>query len=302
MMEHKDPYVAAVLRQLRNQPIVQDVCPCCDSTNLVAGPLHIPAFFIERMLNMVMLDRIGARAIQCLDCHFVCSEFRYTDEQMQRYYHEYMQMESGNDRKYGNYVFHRIRAEGTDWTSLLGLYKQPWWINARKEAIVNVLKSKNINLSNITSVLDFGGDLGQYIPDEFNHARRHVVEIEDRNFVKGVTAVSSPDDCDPVDLVLCCHTLEHVSWPNDLVVEMKRYLKPGGLLYIEVPDETEVVNNSSTDKTTLTMHEHINIFWSQSLVALVERNGFEVVAGGKIPYGEVHKDLDPARAILARLL
>lgn len=302
MKEHKDPYVAAVLRQLKTQPIVQDVCPCCGSKNLVAGPLHIPAFFIERMLNMIMLDRIGARAIRCQNCHFVCSEFRYTDEQMQRYYHEYMQPESNNDRTYGHYVFHRMRAEGTDWANLLTLYKQPWWINARKEAIVNVLKLNNINVSNITSVLDFGGDLGQYIPNELKHARRHVVEIEERNLVEGVTAVSSPADCEPVDLVLCCHTLEHVSWPNDLVVEMKRYLKPGGLLYIEVPNETEVVNNSSVNNTTLTMHEHINIFWMESLKALVERNGFEVLGGGNIPYGEVHKDLDPAQVILARLL
>jgi hypothetical protein len=83
---------------------------------------------------------------------------------------------------------------------------------------------------------------------------------------------------------------------------MKRYLKPGGLLYIEVPDEEERTLKSIHDNVALDMHEHINIFWSNSLRALVIRNGFEPLVSGLIPYGEVHKELEPARAILARLL
>jgi SAM-dependent methyltransferase len=195
-----------------------------------------------------------------------------------------------------------MRCEGRDWTTLLDLYKEPWWATARKDAIVNVIQSCNIDLNSIKSVLDFGGDLGQYIPDELNHARRHVVEIEERELVEGVTGVTSPAGCEPVDLVLCCHTLEHVSYPSNLVAEMKRYLRPGGLLYIEVPDEEEPTLKSIRESKAIEMHEHINIFWPDSLKALVIRNGFEPLVSGLIPYNEVHKELEPARAILARLL
>jgi SAM-dependent methyltransferase len=204
-------------------------------------------------------------------------------------------------RQHGSYVFHRRRNEGDSWFSLLELYKKPWWTAARKETIVNVITSQDIWLKDIKSVLDYGGDLGQYIPDELNHARRHVVEIEERELVDGVTAVTSPDNCEPVDLVLCCHTLEHVSWPSDLVADMKRYLRPGGLLYIEVPNEEEHVLKAVAENRTLDMHEHINIFWTESLRALVIRHGFEPLIVGSIPYGDVHKDLEPARAMLARL-
>lgn len=299
--EYNDPFIKEALEKIDQLPKV-DYCVCCGSKNVIAAPLRIASFFMERMLNTVLIDHILGRAIQCQDCYFISSELRYTDEQMQRYYHEYMQKESNNGRQYGSYVFHRMRCEGTDWAKLLNLYKEPWWSSARKDAIVNVLSSQNIWLNNITSVLDFGGDLGQYIPNELKHARRHVVEIESRDLVEGVTAVNSPDDCDPVDLVLCCHTLEHVSWPNDLVADMKRYLKPGGLLYIEVPDEEKIVMTSIENEIPLEMHEHINIFWPKSLIALIERNGFELLTVESIPYGKVHKALEPARAILARLL
>ena len=299
--QNKDPFIKEAMEKIHKLPVV-DYCVCCGSKNIITAPLRMAAFLFERMLNTVMIDALMAQAIQCQDCNFISSMIRFTDEQMQRYYHEYMQKESNNNRQFGSYVFHRIRCEGRGWTTLLDLYKEPWWAAARKDAIVNVIQSCNINLNSIKSVLDFGGDLGQYIPNEFNHARRHVVEIEPRDLVEGVTAVNSPDDCDPVDLVLCCHTLEHVSYPNDLVVDMKRYLKPGGLLYIEVPDEEKVVMDSINNNTPLGMHEHINIFWAESLIALVKRNGFEVLTNGQIPYGEVHKDLEPARAILARLL
>jgi SAM-dependent methyltransferase len=298
---YKDPFINEAIELVKNVPRVTS-CVCCGSTNVIKSNMRMAGFVVERMLNTVMLDSILDLAIQCQDCYFISSALRFTDEQIRHYYHEYMDANSSEGRQHGSYVFHRLRNEGTGWFDLVKLYKQPWWIEARKEAIVNVIKSKDIWLKDIKSVLDFGGDLGQYIPDEFDHARRHVVEIEERELVEGVTAVSSPDKCDPVDLVLCCHTLEHVSYPSDLVAEMKRYLRPGGLLYIEVPDEEESTLKSIRESKAIEMHEHINIFWPDSLRALIERNGFETMAIGRIPYDDVHKDLEPARAILARLL
>lgn len=299
-MEYKDPLILEAIEAIKTVPRTNS-CVCCGSTNVVQSQIRMAGFVLERMLNTVILDSALEMAIQCQDCHFIGTVMRFTDEQMRRYYHEYMQDEPSGQRQHGSYVFHRRRNEADGWYKMLKLYKQPWWIAARKEAVVNVVKSQ-IDLNTITSVLDFGGDLGQYIPDEFKHVRRHVVEIEPRELVDGVTAVSDPADCEPVDLVMCCHTLEHVSYPNDLVADMRRYLRPGGILYIEVPDEEQRTLAAIRANVALDMHEHINIFWSQSLQALVERNGFETLSFGNIPYGEVHKDLDPARAILARLL
>lgn len=298
-MDYKDPLINEAIEAIKSVPRTNS-CVCCGSANVIQSQIRMAGFVLERMLNTVILDSALEAAIQCQDCHFISTVMRFTDEQMQRYYHEYMQDEKSGDRQHGSYVFHRRRNESDGWYKMLKLYKQPWWIAARKEAVINIL-SPHSYLNSIKSVLDYGGDLGQYIPDEFLYARRHVVEIENRTLVEGVTAVTDPADCEPVDLVMCCHTLEHVSYPNDLVADMRRYLKPGGLLYIEVPDEEVRVLAAIRGNVSLDMHEHINIFWPKSLQALVERNGFETLVDGLIPYNEVHPDLEPARAILARL-
>lgn len=297
-----DYYNKALVKKFSETPAVTSECVCCGSVNVGIGVVDICAFVVERMLNTIALDDISALGVGCNDCGFICTAVRFTDEQMRGYYSEYMQDDKTSDgRVNGSYVFHRRRAEGDDWYQLLKLYKQDWWVEARAHAIARSLIAEKIDLNKIESVLDFGGDLGQYIPKEFNHARRHVVEIEERTLVDGVTAVKSPNECDPVDLVICCHTLEHVSYPMELVLNMKKYLKPGGLIYIEIPNEDKIVNNSS-ETVPLRIHEHINIFFPNSLRALLHATGFQPLNVYEIPYGNVHKDLDPARAIIGRLL
>jgi SAM-dependent methyltransferase len=205
----------------------------------------------------------------------------------------------GDPRQFGNYIFHRRRVDGEDWLNLIDLYNHPNWFAVRKESIAKTLEMvPGLWLNDIKTVVDYGGDLGQYIPDELSHARRYVVEVEPRTLVEGVAQISSPDQAEPADLLICCHTLEHVSWPRDLLTDMKRYVKPGGLIYLEVPNEDGYVE---TNNGKLKFHEHINIFFGNSIQKLVTTSGLELLTSINIPYGDVHADFEPARAVVARM-
>lgn len=255
------------------------------------------AFVIERMLGLVQLDDWLTEAIQCQECNYIATVFRFNDEQMQRYYHEYMNEASDRNRQTGDYIFHRCRNEGTGWYQLALAYQKPDYIQVRKQAVIRSIADYT-DVFSITSVLDYGGDLGQYIPDEFETCRRHVVEIETRNLVNGVTGVQTPADCDPVDLVMCCHTLEHVSYPNDLMLDMVQYLKPGGMLYLEVPNEMSYVEESCNKQTPMRIHEHINIFTPDSLRAILERNEIKPLKVFDLRYDTINENFSPAFAII----
>ena len=65
---------------------------------------------------------------------------------------------------------------------------------------------------------------------------------------------------------------------------MATFIKEGGYLYIELPDETGLVNDVSTnffktfgDEKVFQMHEHINVFKPKPIKYLLEDLGFEVL-------------------------
>jgi SAM-dependent methyltransferase len=72
------------------------------------------------------------------------------------------------------------------------------------------------------------------------------------------------------------NVLEHVSAPLELLVQLKRILKPGGLLVIDVPNNAVV---SARGRLTgrypvLDLGEHINHFVPSTLDQLLIRAGF----------------------------
>jgi hypothetical protein len=77
---------------------------------------------------------------------------------------------------------------------------------------------------------------------------------------------------------------------------MKRYLKPGGLIYLEVPDEIENLN-----KPGFKFHEHINLFTPETLVKILEMEGFEPSLVYKIEYKATDQSLERAQSIIGRL-
>lgn len=128
----------------------------------------------------------------------------------------------------------------------------------------------------INDALDIGGADGHCLAAFSNgQSRLAVLDFEDREMWPGVTKIGRTlDDLKPgeeFDVVLCCHTLEHIPDIPAFINQLHRHVLIGGLLYIEVPRgcNGEIFH-------TRNLLTHLNFFSKASLSYLLGQNGFYV--------------------------
>jgi len=133
---------------------------------------------------------------------------------------------------------------------------------------------------NVVNVLDFGsgaGAMGDIVPSAVRKTVVYdVVEInpEAVKLLKGRSSVASVfQTIDAVsgryDLAIASHVLEHMFEPEILLRSLRDRLSPGGILFVEVPNE---------DWRFKTTNEPHVVFFSQPmLVHLLNRAGFTVL-------------------------
>lgn len=250
-----------------------DYCVCCGSKNVRFLDSTMYAFVIDRMTGAAkqedkpLLDP-SCKMIHCNDCNFVSSSIRFTEEEEARFYKGY------GERAY---LDHRIQYEGNPMiAATFAQCSNPQYIEQRKKYMVAVMQN-HLDFSKINYVLDFGGGTGLLIPDEFVRPQevgvRYVLDFSDNPTVNGVVPIKNSSECSPVDLLICAHTLEHVSYPSDFIKMMKEYIKPNGFIYVEVPNERK---GNPTPTVGNNFHEHINMFNESSLRQVMELNDIDV--------------------------
>ncbi len=138
------------------------------------------------------------------------------------------------------------------------------YINSRKKYLQNFLLS-NLKSSPVTLV-DYGGDKGQYIPD-LNQRKSYVLDVSNNNLLHGIERISKLSEINEPDLVILSHVLEHVSNPREVLEEL---LGQSKVLYIEVPfgcpqpDEKK----ESTIKFVITLFSSFNrTLWARKTQA-----------------------------------
>lgn len=89
----------------------------------------------------------------------------------------------------------------------------------------------------------------------------HQVRLADMNFL--------PERDESVDLLWCRHSLEHSPFPYFSLIEYNRVLRPGGVLYIEVPQP-------NCDRPHETNPNHYSIMGRAMWLSLLQRTGFDV--------------------------
>lgn len=247
-----------------------DYCVCCGSKNIEVFSASVAPFVVDRMTgDNKHTSQVPCGYMHCLDCDFASIDLRFERDEEYRYYQNYMKEE---------YIAHRCKYEGEGMRGLLESLSGPSYKEMRVSAATKIIND-TIDVSKIQSVLDYGGDTGEMIPKELHHANRFVTDVQVRQLPNGVQAVQDPSECGSVDLLICGHTLEHVSYPRLVLEDMKRYMKSGSWLYLELPNErTEHIAG-------MQFHEHINRFNLDCLDKLLTEHGFINLEGTEIGYG-----------------
>lgn len=129
------------------------------------------------------------------------------------------------------------------------------------------------------NILDYGGAEGELLLPfiEKGHNGFLVDYIDYPNADKRISYLGKDhnDIADDLqfDLILFLHTLEHVVDPIQLIANLKSKLKPGGIIYIEVPLGAWMEWKYLREPIT-----HVNFFSEQSLYYCLQRNQLDVSA------------------------
>ena len=157
----------------------------------------------------------------CSECKGAGFTITYDNSQMNNLY-------SG----YRGSVYEKKRKKWENWytSEYNASHESDEFINERLNKIKGFIEEQGI--SDISSVLDVGGDRGQYIPQFGNVTKKYVLEKSNRELISGVIRVKDLAELNNVDLVIYAHILEHV---KDPMTEIEELLKIARYIYIEIP-------------------------------------------------------------------
>jgi SAM-dependent methyltransferase len=82
------------------------------------------------------------------------------------------------------------------------------------------------------------------------------------------------------DLVLCSHVLEHVAQHEEGIYELKRIVKPNGLLILAVPNEgcfIATLRNKFIQRSIHRTTDHVHFYTSKKIESLARQVGLKSV-------------------------
>jgi 2-polyprenyl-3-methyl-5-hydroxy-6-metoxy-1,4-benzoquinol methylase len=128
---------------------------------------------------------------------------------------------------------------------------------------------------------EIGGNLGwgfdaSYVPDEARTA-------ENVTFIQAFDFEQHPGH--NADLIVCRHVLEHIEDPDAFVAKVRRMVggRKDTVVFFEVPNSLWTLRQLGIWDI---IYEHCSYFSPQSLAAIFERNGFEVLALNEVFGGQ----------------
>ena len=171
-------------------------CILCSSKRLKKHKAIIASFIAERIWNK---KSFGIELTLCEDCSFAFFNPRLGDDEIQALYNNYRD-ENYQQQRYKHEPFYTKEINEL-------IRNNDVEIINRKKNLFKFL-SDYTNTANIKSVLDFGGDQGQAIIDEFSHIDRYVFDISGADPINSnIIKINNYSECkkNSYDFIMCCH-------------------------------------------------------------------------------------------------
>lgn len=203
------------------------------------------------------------RISKLMICDNCCSgffDYRYSDDDMSKIYSDYR----------GD-TYLTIRSKWEPW------YNQTFNEEHDSEDFVLMRQASLYNFlfkhlpSVPKTVVDVGGDRGQYIPN-FGQTENYVIESSSKELINGVTRLTSLGNVSKTNLVLYSHVLEHVSNPKEEIEKLLQYCDQ---LYVEVPFGIPEISRTRKSKTRFLLKLLASlspIFWRRSAMPATGRS------------------------------
>lgn len=241
--------------------ITVDICPLCNGRDVrpfnsygprcLVGDYHITTGHVEN--------------VWCARCGLGWNRLMMTDEELARFYAGYTKKVGSEDED--DLLFGTNEADVETLTASQARFVAEH-VTAPAGRVLDIGCGKGSFLRSFKAAKSGWQYVGiEPSRDEAAIARRDPsFEIHEGMFG------AVPLDANSFDLVAIMHVLEHVSRPADVVRQMAEVIKPGGLLFVEVPNTLDL--NMFYD---VLLYEHLYHFQPATLAWLLQREGFDVV-------------------------
>jgi SAM-dependent methyltransferase len=261
-------------------------CICCNGVELGRSPAVVMPFVAKRVFGhdpVEITSEWGLRdlrpgmaytvcnSLQCRDCGVLFLDYRFSNEQMAALYDGYRDAAYTRQRDAFEPGYAAVAAH----------------YHGREAYIADVEKWLESYLPSAPKVMDWGGSSGINSPFLGRAELLHVHDISNVELVDGVQRVDPESAAGrKYDLVVCSQVLEHVSYPLEVIGQIRPVLGPETLLYIEVPYEALMRENEGSRDLARAKHhwhEHVNFFTPESIRRLLEKAGLQCVADHILP-------------------
>jgi SAM-dependent methyltransferase len=279
-----------------------EACPCCLSKESRARWAVVAPFLAHYAVGR---PPFLCKLLECSACSFRFFDVRLTPDEVARLYSGYRGEQYFAERHRWEFWYSRKVNDG--------IGGDPDEIVKRVAAYERLFRP-HVSPATVKTVLDYGGDRGQFIPESLG-TDKFVFELSDAVPVPGVTRIASEQQLNSMkfDFIMALGVLEHCSEPADILEQLRFCLNPGSLLCVGVPFERYGIGfagrgslyraylnallhlpaalvavdfysaaarirlNHIPPFGLIKCHEHLNFFDKVSMTALLERTGFEVV-------------------------
>ncbi len=279
-----------------------DSCPCCLSKESTARWAVVAPFLAHYAVGK---PPFLCRLLECSACSFRFFDSRLEPAEVERLYSGYRGERYFAERHRWEFWYSRKINDG--------IGGDPDEIAIRNASLEKFLLPHGVH-SAVNTVLDYGGDRGQFIPQSLG-SEKFVFELSDAVPEPGVTRIGTEQQLDTMkfDFVMALGVLEHCSDPAAVLQQLRSRLNPGSFLCIGVPYERYAISfvgkgelyraylsallhllpalvavdfYSTAARVRLgrvpplglvKCHEHLNFFNKESMTALLKRTGFDVI-------------------------